>query len=179
MTLGLLVWFRRIEIKSLLTDHWGTGRPLRRFQLGPLALEWWDRVIGETAETVESILPAPQQGGQADLHIEATNSPAAVVLEAFARVENSLRDLLTAAGRPRAGAIAALSQDAQRNGLITDEEFDAIYNLNRLRKAAAKRVGSADISADQAKQYTQLAGRVLAAIEQATQAASSTQTARK
>lgn len=77
------------------------------------------------------------------------------------------------ADRPSAGAIAALSQDAQDHGLISDEVLDAIYNLNRLRKAAAKRVGSADISAEQAREYTQLAGRVLTAIEQATEATTS------
>lgn len=179
MILSLLVWFRRLEIKRLLTDHWGSpGRPLRRFRAGPVEFEWWEKVIGETADAVESIDSAPQQAPQADLDIGPANSPAAVVLEAFARVENSLKQLLMAAGRPSAGEIARLTQDAQRSGLITDEIVDAIFNLNRLRKAAAKRVGSTDISAEQAKEYMQLAGRVLTAIELARQATVSKSTAR-
>jgi hypothetical protein len=180
LSLSLLAWLKRADIMRLLTDHWGNpSRPLRRFRAGPLEFEWWDKVIGETADTVASIAPAPtpQESEKTPLEIDAASSPAAVVLEAFAKVENSLRQLLTAAGRPSAGGIAALSQDAQRNGLITDEVFDAIYNLNRLRSAAAKRVGSADISADQAKEYMQLASRVLTAIQQATEAVSAGDTA--
>ncbi len=174
MTLSLLAWLKRKAIMRLLTDQWGSpGRHLRRFRAGPVEFEWWDQVIGETADTVKSIAPAPQADEKAALAVEGSSSPAAVVLEAYARVENSLRQLLTVADRPSAGAIAALSQDAQDHGLISDEVLDAIYNLNRLRKAAAKRVGSADISAEQAREYTQLAGRVLTAIEQATEATTS------
>jgi hypothetical protein len=141
---------------------------LRRFRAGPLELEW-DELIEKTADSVEGIAPAPSvELEQSPIEIGLTNSSAAVVLEAFARVENSLRQLLTVAGRPRSGGIAALSQDALRNGLISEEVFDAIYNLDRLRSTAAKRVGAAEISTDQAKEYTQLSNRVLTAIQQAT-----------
>jgi hypothetical protein len=167
LALGLLVWFKRADLVRLSKEYSGDARrPLRRLRAGPLELEW-DKLIEKTADTVEGIdSEAPVPADESTIDIGLANSPVAVVLEAFARVENSLRHLLTVAGRPSSGGIAALSQDAWRNGLISEEVFDAIYNLNRLRSTAAKRVGAAEISTDQAKEYTQLASRVLAAIQQ-------------
>jgi hypothetical protein len=163
-----LVWVKRTEILGIIGGgSVKPGRPLKRIRAGPLELEW-DKLIESTAVKVEAI-------GASHLSLDATksagnilsSSPAAAVLEGFARVETSLRNLLKKANKPGSGSIVAMSQGAAGDGLISQEVFDAIYNLYRLRNDAAHRVGEADISDDQAREYLQLADSVLTAIKQA------------
>ena len=57
-----------------------------------------------------------------------------------------------------------LAIKALEEKLISEETYEAIDNLRRLRNEAAHRVGGADITADQAREYLQLVDRVLRAM---------------
>jgi hypothetical protein len=172
-------------------DTTAEGRKLKRVKAGPIELEWtWEKLVAEAADQVErAALPtrAPSEdtgapapagpGGRpeptspvsgAGIPPEAirpisSSVPTAVVLEEFARIESRLRDLLRRAGATvsERETVGTLGQRAFQMGLISKELFAAINSLAKLRNEAAHRVGTADITTDQARQYLDLAERVL------------------
>jgi hypothetical protein len=160
----LALLFRR-QLRQLLSG------PLKRLKAGPSGLELeFDRLISEAQAQVE---PAPDvaeleapESAVADLAEVARASPAAAVLDGFARVEQELRERLRAAGDPRAdnkrGALM-LARAALDAKLITPETMEAIRGMAVLRNLAAHG-GAADLSEDRAREYLALADAVLFAI---------------
>lgn len=108
-------------------------------------------------ETRVPMLSLPEE-----LNRLAEASPRAAILEAFARIEARLRELLTDAGVEVAGAQSAvtLARLAQRQGLVSDETLNAIEGLAVMRNLSAHNP-SDDISTDRARDYLVLADAVL------------------
>ncbi len=139
---------------------------MKRFKAGPVELEW-DQLI-ETAEKQVAEVTGGQAPEERDKTISEDISavieqvPAAAVMEAFARAEQELRDLLIRHDFHdvrRGGTL--LAKQAYRVGLISEEILGAFLNMTRLRNEAAHRVGKADISADQAREYVHLVDDVV------------------
>jgi hypothetical protein len=178
MILLAFIWIKRDDIsKSLNLRATPQGRTLRRLRAGPVELEW-DQLIDSTAEQVSEVPPATTSGSgsaglvRQELNEIARNVPTAAVLEAFARLEQRLREMFDQVrddykegppGRytPRFYGMPQMVRVLSDRGLISDEIRAAILNLNRLRNEASHRVGGADITADQAYDYLELVDRVL------------------
>jgi hypothetical protein len=184
-------WIKRREIIDLVGSNGAIaeGRKLKRLKAGPIELEW-EALIASTAEQVNRAMRVTStrtEGTEArpserpviadrndtgaggtgispDAILPISSSvPTAAILEEFARIESRLRYILSRAGKhpsPRDTAVA-LSERALEAGLITPELSNAIKGLAGLRNEAAHRVGQADISTEQARQYLDLAERVL------------------
>jgi len=168
----IILWRRRAEIANFLRADRPSfeGRTLKRVKAGPVELEW-DQLIQSIEERVQA---APiNSSTNADRLVSkelasiAGSVPTAAVLEAWARVEFQLSEVLAAKGgyRPSLG-ILALSDQAYRDGIIKNDLFKAIRNLSRLRNLAAHRVGDADISSADAYEYLELVDRVLGELRQ-------------
>lgn len=177
-----VVWFKRGDIASLIGTNGpiAGGRKIRRVKAGPIELEW-DQLIQSAADQVMRAVPLtpaaegsqsgsragalPGGGGITSEAIRPTLSsvPAAAVLEEFARVESRLRALLDRAGKPSSASddVGTLTRQAFQMGLISKELLSAIDDLAKLRDEAAHRVGRAEITASQARQYVDLAERVM------------------
>lgn len=148
--------------------------PLKRLKAGPSGVELeFDRILSEAAAQVE---PPPQleparESATADLADVAALSPAAAVLDGFARVEEKLRARLRDAGDPRAdeqrGAIA-LTRYAGQKQLISPETVEAIRGLAVLRNLAAHG-GATDVTPDRAAGFLALVDAVIFTIEQSSE----------
>jgi hypothetical protein len=165
------VWFKRSDLVALFESRKKSSeRPLKRFKAGPVEFEW-EQLIDATSKQISAeVLPtAPDNLVSKELDTIVDSVPTAAVLEGSARVEQRLRQLVShgADGNPKTGRYAtmtALARTAFEEGLISEETYKAIDNLRRLRNEAAHRVGGADITADQAREYLQLVDRVLKAM---------------
>ncbi len=153
--------------RSQITDLLSSG--MRRFKAGPFEVEW-DRQLSEAeAELDQPGVPAPPAAVgplSEELAGVARAAPAAGVMEAHARVERELRQLLTEDGVTddalRTGA-AGLARQAGKRGLITEETARAIEGLTVLRNLAAHgRAG--EVSVERATEYLVLADAVLFAL---------------
>lgn len=169
------IWIKRNDISNLFNFRsMPQGRTLRRVRAGPVELEW-DQLIESTVEQVSEVpattIDAPADSVRKELRTIAGSVPAAAVLEAFARLEQPLRELYetvrdryesTLGGRysPRAPSVPRMARILLESGLISNRIHGAILNLNRLRNEAAHRVGGADITTDQAHEYLELVDRV-------------------
>lgn len=181
-------WVKRGEIISLVGSNGAIaeGRRLKRFKAGPVELEW-ETLIQATAEHIDRAAPvaapSPQNRDAEDAPSQDTGHsgagippeavgaissivPTAAVLEEFARIESRLREMLREAGEeiPSRGNARVLIRRALNLDLISPELANIIDNLAKLRNEAAHRVGGADISTEQARQYLELAERVLTAL---------------
>jgi hypothetical protein len=145
--------------------------PLRRARAGPTGLELeWERQRAEAEVEVEAAGGTPQQAPRdlaEDLAAVANALPSAAIMEAHARVEAELREMLEEAGVPaadlRRGGAARLARLAATRGLISDEAVRAVEGIGVLRNLAAHgRAG--DLTAEQALDYLVLADSVLYAI---------------
>jgi hypothetical protein len=147
---------------------------LGRMKAGPFEVEWQrtlsevETELGQEPPVVQAPPTAPDTGLSAELEPVASRAPAAAVLEAYARVEGSLREVLEGRGideaRTQRGAVG-LARLAQSHGLITEETMQAIEGLSVLRNLAAHgRAG--DVSPKRARDYLALADGVLFAIRQ-------------
>jgi hypothetical protein len=145
---------------------------LGRMKAGPFEVEW-QRTLSEVETELGREPPiaqaasAPEGGLSAELGAEAKRAPQIAVLEAHARVEGALRDLLEgseqAATTFQMGAVA-LARMAREEGLITEETAQAVEGLSVLRNLAAHgRAG--DVSTERAQDYLALADGVLFAIQ--------------
>lgn len=146
------------------------GHRLLRLKAGPVEAEF-DREAVEVREEVRRIpevaAAEPRQGPVSlvdELAPFVEASPRAAVMEAFARIEGRLMELLEAAGltRPRYSArhVARLAFDRD---LISSETLDAIEGLTNLRNLAAHSIRD-DIGRDRARDYLAMADAVLYAM---------------
>lgn len=135
VVLVVAVLFRR-QLAALL------ARPFRSLKAGPLELVW-DREIAEAEAELGELAPAPPgdvAGSSASDHLAevARIAPAAAVVQAFARVEGQLRQLLQAADQdPGRGSALQLARRALEAGLVTPETVRAIEGIAVLRNLAA------------------------------------------
>jgi hypothetical protein len=153
--------------RSQITDLLSTG--MRRFKAGPFEVEW-DRQLSEAEVELDQpgIPPPPAVAGELSKELAgvARAAPAAAVMEAHARVERDLRQLLVEDGIEedalRTGA-AGLGREAARRGIITEETARAVEGLTVLRNLAAHgRAG--EVSVERAMEYLVLADAVLFAL---------------
>jgi hypothetical protein len=144
---------------------------LRRLRIGPVEAEF----DHELAEVRQELRRSPEltaadatplaAGLSEELARLAEASPRAAVLEAYARIEARLVDLLDSAGAPPSSAVGgrALAQLAHSHGLISDETLSAVDGLSVLRNLAAHSP-SDDIGVSRARDYLALADAVLYAL---------------
>lgn len=140
---------------------------LRRLKAGPVEAEF-DREAIEVREElrrIPEVAAAEPRQEPVSLTEELTTladvSPRAAVLEAFARIEKRLGDLLETAKLPhtrRSGT--ALAKLAANHELISTETRDSIEGLSSLRNLAAHSPRD-DIGSDRARDYIAMADAVL------------------
>ena len=146
------------------------GRGVRRLRAGPVEVEF-DQELAEVREELRRSpeLAAEPQRLPGSLTEElarlAEVSPRAAVLEAFARIEARLTELLPKADAEsyRGFGGRALARQARDRGLISDETLTAIDGLSVLRNLAAHSPTD-DIGAERAHDYLALADAVLYAL---------------
>jgi hypothetical protein len=138
-------------------------------RVGPVEAEF-DQELAEVRKEVQRSTPPAQTGREApmapslpeELDRLAEASPRAAVLEAFARIETRLRELLAEAGvevrEPQSGV--ALARLASRHGLVSDETLNAVEGLSVMRNLAAHQPTD-DLSAERARDYLTLADAIL------------------
>lgn len=144
---------------------------LSRARVGPVEAEF----AQELAEVRKRITSAPEVSNEPpaassvpmlslpeELERLAEVSPRAAVLEAFARIEERLRELLTTAGVEVKTGLSGptLARLAHQHGLITSQSLDAVEGLAVLRNLAAHSRED-DIPAERARDYLALADAML------------------
>jgi hypothetical protein len=98
----------------------------------------------------------------AELDNVADISPAAAVQEGFARVEGRLRDRLSKAGRVVKGrTMRELADDALNSGLISPDIHASVKKLMHTRNPVTHRVGQAEVTTVQAKNFLRTADRII------------------
>jgi hypothetical protein len=163
---ALIVMILRKPIGSAL------GRGVRRLRAGPVEVEF-DRELDEVREELRKSpelaaadLNALSRGELSDdLAGLAEQSPRAAVLEAFARIEGRLGELLKQASclPARVQGARHMARLAWEQGLISDETLAAIDGVSILRNLAAHSPRD-DIGVDRARDYLVLADAVLFAL---------------
>lgn len=90
------------------------------------------------------------------------------MLEAYATIERTLRDLLSSndipAEKTRRLGVVGLARLAQHEGLVTPETVNAVEGISVMRNLAAH-VSAREITPNQALEYLTLADAVLYAIQ--------------
>lgn len=160
-----LVLFRA-QIRSLLMGG------VRSVKAGPFSVEWDQQLSRvETDLDQPDVPPTTDTSARAGpvsgaLSSMAKTAPAAAVVEAYARLEQALRELLADADAPdvllRSGA-AGLARAASKRSLITEETVRAVEGLSVLRNLSAH--GRAEeVSPERARDYLALTDAVLFAL---------------
>jgi hypothetical protein len=139
-----------------------------RLAAGPFSLEWKRRVtdVEDDLGLPPSISEGEIGGAAGKLDEISEHSPPAAIVEAFARVEVSLRSVLEENSVAIDGAswsVRHLADIARDEGLITAETHDAIEGLSVLRNLAVHG-GEKDISPQRAHEFVALAQGVVYAI---------------
>lgn len=160
----LVVLLFREQLAKLLSG------PLKRLRAGPSGLELeFDRIISEAQAEVEPVpeLEPPSESVSAELGDLAHVSPAAAVMDGYARIEEALRERLRDADDPRGservGSPVVLARFALEKQLITPETADAVRGAAKLRNLTAHGA-AADVSEDRAREYLALVDAILFAI---------------
>jgi hypothetical protein len=135
---------------------------LRRLRAGPVEAEF-DRVFAKVEAEVSSDAQAAASGAVLSVELAelARQSPATAILEAYARVDTRLRELLEAQGEKpvtAAGAVG-LALLAEQAHLVSAENVKAVEGLSVLRNLAAH--SRTDVTVDRAMEYLALADAVL------------------
>ncbi len=151
----------RTQLNTLLTEH------LRHIEAGPLKADF-DR-IGSDVHTVldQAGVPPSTEAATDDLADLAQREPAAVIPEAFARVERELSDALAAINeKPSDSASAmALAHKALERGLISPLTINAIEGIAVMRNLAVHGPRR-EVTVKQAQEYLALVDSVLYAMRQ-------------
>ena len=145
------------------------GRGVRRLRAGPVEVEF-DQ---ELAEVREELRRSPELAAEPELVpgsvVEelarlAELSPRAAVMEAFARIEERLAELLDSAKvqHPRIGG-RGLASLARKEGLISDESLAAVEGLAMLRNLTAHSPAD-NIGPERARDFLVLADATLYAL---------------
>lgn len=147
------------------------GRGVRRVRAGPVEVEF-DQELSEVREELRrspelaaAEVPALAVTLREELARLAEASPRAAVLEAFARIEARLVEILGDGLAEPARAVGgrALARLANRQGLISDVTLTAIEGLSVLRDLAAHSLTDT-IGVERAGDYLALADAVLYAL---------------
>jgi hypothetical protein len=147
------------------------NRGIRRIRAGPVEVEF-DQELAEvrqelrqSPELAAAEVPALDARLSGELARLAEASPRAAVLEAFARIEARLVEVLDNGGAQSARAVGglALARLARNRGLISDETLSAVDGLSVLRNLAAHSP-SDEIGVGRARDYLALADAVLFAL---------------
>lgn len=165
----VIVLFFRPEIKTLLNAR------LKRLKAGPFLAEWDEQVAEVQTEVEQAGAPTPERvptplGPLSEALAErAAVDPSGAVLEAHARIEDRLRDLLMQAGVPapvrRSTNASRLAEGLRRRNLITDEAARAVEGLSVMRNLVSHG-GEGEVTPQRAREYLALADGVLFAIGQ-------------
>jgi hypothetical protein len=143
---------------------------LSKAKVGPVEAEF-DLELAEVRRELAQAPEVARHGGEPvvpmlslpeELTRLAEVSPRAAVLEAFARIESRLDQLLTGAGVASTGAQGgvALARLAHRHQLISDQSLNAVEGLAVMRNLAAHSPVD-DISVERARDYLALADAML------------------
>ena len=148
-------------------------RGIHRLKAGPFEMELFDRTLATTEAETDPIplIVGPPSGADSSLSAELGTiieaSPAAAVMEAHARVERRLREMLEGTGlagsRPQ--GIRQLARDAAASNLISSESVRAIDGITVMRNLAAHGTRG-DVTPDRAVEYVSLAEAILYALQQ-------------
>jgi hypothetical protein len=147
------------------------GRGVRRLRAGPVEVEF-DQELAEVREELRrnpelasSEVPELSAGLRDELARLAEVSPRSAVLEAFARIEARLTELLDSQGMAPSQRVRAvtMARVAHSQGLISDETLAAVEGLSVLRNLAAHSPTD-DIGADRARDYLAMADAVMYAM---------------
>jgi hypothetical protein len=158
--LAIALLFRKPIVAALES---ATGR----LRAGPFEMAW-----EQTVSTVELEINRPPAavkegaGAKEKLDQLADISPPSAVVEAYGRIEASLRSLLMkhgVKGDEHAWSVRKLADLARQDDLITEETRHAIEGLRVLRNLAAHGKWD-DLSAQRAREFVALADGVIFAI---------------
>jgi len=147
------------------------SRGIRRVRAGPVEVEF-DQLGAEVREELRrspelaaAEVPALASSLTEELAGLADVSPQAALLQACARIEARLVEVLDSAGAPSASAVGgrALALLARRQELISDETLTAVEGLSVLRDLCAHSPGDS-IGVGRARDYLALADAVLYAL---------------
>lgn len=141
--------------------------PVKRWKAGPsgVEVEYWEETIEAARAELEQAAPAAAAlpGVDNDLVRLVEVSPRAAVMEAFARIEGELRDLVpreeTEARHLAGTRLARLARGQER---INDETLKAIEGMAVLRNLAAH--GPDELDEARAREFLALADAVLFAL---------------
>jgi hypothetical protein len=152
----------RKQLRDLL------GTRLHRLKAGPVEMELFDRKLAETEAEIDPIPKRAEttgmlpQGVAGELGPIVDTSPAAAVMEAHARVERRLRDILAEAGVEvvHSRSVRELARVAAERGLIRHESVRSVEGITVLRNLAAHGHGN-DLTPNRAREYLDLVDAVL------------------
>jgi hypothetical protein len=167
----LIVLFALLSFRAVIREK---VPDLRSLKAGAGGIEAeFGRLLDQTIQsmTVESV---PTSNGEVTedrrrLERIAAVSPRAAVLEAFALLDNALKDRLRQIGVPGASLAMRSTQAimaAQSRALLHPAEVTVWNNLRALSNTVRHQV-ELDLSVDQAHEYVRIASDLRAAIEQA------------
>jgi hypothetical protein len=150
----------RAQLKTLLTER------LSHIKAGPVEADFERLRSDVQAELGKPALSATQPDTQ-DLTDLAKRIPAAAIIEAYIRVEQELREILTRAGKeiPDSDDARPLAHIALDSRLITPESVNAVEGITVMRHLAVHGPRR-DVSVRQAQEYVALVNAVLYAIRQ-------------
>ena len=163
-----------VAIVTILRRPLGSAlnRGIRRLKAGPVEVEFDEELeevrqeLSKSPDLADADMPALDRNSLSDdLGRLADASPRAAVLEAFARVEGRLAELLTDSPTtpPRYQGARHMARLAHEQHLISDETLAAVEGLAVLRNLAAHSPRD-DIGIDRARDYLALADAVLFAL---------------
>jgi hypothetical protein len=151
----------RAQLKTLLTER------LRHIEAGPLKADF-DLIGSKVQATLgEAGIPVPSHADSDELAELAKHAPNMVIAEAFALVEQELRDALAATGEapPDDVDAAELTQRALNRGLISSLTVNAIEGISVMRNLAIHGPPR-EITSAQVEEYLALVESVLYAVRQ-------------
>ena len=148
------------------------GTRLHKIKAGPVEMELFDRALAETEAEVD---PIPAQattagalgdGVAGELDSIVDTAPGAAVMEAHARVERRLREILDQAGvaDTRPGGVRQLARTAAEKGLIPRESVRAVEGITVMRNLAAHG-HTTDLTPQRAREYLDLVDAVLFSLD--------------
>jgi hypothetical protein len=151
----------RAQLKTLLTDR------LRHIEAGPLKADF-DKQVSEVEATLgKAGIPVPAHAESDELADLAQHAPEMVIAEAFALVEQELRQALASAGDPAPDELGGmqLAELAVDRSLITPLTLNAIEGIYAMRNLAVHGPRR-EITVTQVDEYLALVESVLYAVRQ-------------
>lgn len=153
-------------------------RGIRRLKAGPFEMELFDQTLAKTEAETDPIPPTIGQSSaslSAELAPLIQASPAAAVMEAHARVESRLREIVAAEGltASRPQGMRQLARDAAASNLISAESVRAIDGITIMRNLAAHGPRG-EVTDDRAGEFIEIVEAILYTLDQPTSTRRST-----